>query len=164
MKRFGKILAVAALAMVSYSASAELAPQYSKGTMMANVEIGTVPGFGGSISLDYVLFDDWWKGHFSVGGEIDLAQPYKYQTNFGVSPRATYGLNITDQFEVHAMAQMGFGYHKYNDGTFSDHETFILHSEMVGCRFFFTDNFAVMAETGYSNWMPELRAGICFKF
>lgn len=164
MKKIGKILAVAALAMISYSASAELAPQYSKGTMMANVEFGVAPGFGGSISLDYVLFDNWWKGHFSVGGEIDMAKPYKYDTTFGVSPRATYGLNITDQFEVHAMAEMGFGFRKYDDGVVTDNHTFIVHSEMVGCRFFFTDNFAVMAETGYSNWMPQLRAGICFKF
>ena len=164
MKNFGKILMIAALAMVSYSAKAELAPQYSKGTTMINAELGVAPGFGVSVSLDYVLFDDWWKGHFSVGGELDFAQPYKYQTNFGVSPRATYGLNITDQFEVHAMAQMGFGYHKYDDGVVTGNETFIVHSEMVGCRFFFTDNLAVMAETGYSNWMPELRAGITYKF
>lgn len=164
MKKIGKILAVAALAMISYSASAELAPQYSKGTMMANVEFGVAPGFGGSISLDYVLFDNWWKGHFSVGGEIDMAKPYKYDTTFGVSPRATYGLNITDQFEVHAMAEMGFGFRKYDDGVVADNHTFIVHSEMVGCRFFFTDSFAVMAETGYSNWMPQLRAGVCFKF
>ena len=81
MKRFGKILMIAVLATVSYSASAELAPQWTKGTMMVNVEIGTVPGFGGGVSLDYVLFDDWWKGHFSVGGEIDFALPYKYHTN-----------------------------------------------------------------------------------
>ena len=155
---------IAALATVSYSASAELAPQWTKGTAMVNAEFGIAPGYGAAISLDYVLFDNWWKGHFSVGGEVDFAKPYKYDTTFGLSPRATYGLNITDQFEVHAMAQMGFGFRKYNDGVYADDHTYILHSEMVGCRFFFTENFAVIAETGYSNWLPELRAGITYKF
>lgn len=164
MKRFGKILMIAALAMVSYSASAELAPQWSKGTMLFNANIGVQPGFGGSASLDYVLFDDWWKGHFSVGGEVDFSAPYKHETALGFTPRATYGLNITPEFEVHAMAELGMGFWKYNyDGIHND-DTFILHSEMIGCRYFFSDSFAVMAETGYSNWFPEFRAGISLKF
>ncbi|MBO7049887.1 MAG: hypothetical protein J6W42_04660 [Bacteroidaceae bacterium] len=164
MKRFGKILMIAALAMASYSSHAELAPQWSKGTMMANAELGVSPGFGGAVSLDYVLFDDWWKGHFTVGGEIDFSRPYKHESAFGLTPRATYGLNITEEFEVHATAELGMGFWKYNyDGVHND-DTFILHSEMVGCRYFFTDGIAVMAETGYANWFPELRVGVTFMF
>ena len=164
MKRISRILAVAAMAIVSYSASAELAPQWSKGTMIANANLGVSPGFGTSVSLDYVLFDNWWKGHFTIGGEMDLSKPYKHESAFGITPRATYGLNITEQFEVHAMAELGLGFWKYNyDGVHSD-DTFILHSEMVGCRYFFNDSFAVMAETGYANWFPALRVGISFKF
>ena len=37
MKRIGKFMMIAAMAMASYSASAELEPQWSKGTMMVNV-------------------------------------------------------------------------------------------------------------------------------
>ena len=59
---------IAVLAMVSYSASAELAPQWTKGTVIANAGVGVSP-FGGTISVDYVLVDEWWKGHFTVGGE-----------------------------------------------------------------------------------------------
>jgi len=164
MKRFGKILMVAALAMVSYSASAELEPQWTKGTMLANVELGVAPGFGGGVSVDYVLFDNWWKGHFSVGGEIEASKHNKYYNAFGFTPRATYGLNITDNFEVHAMAELGLGFWNYNNDGYHSNDTFILHSEMVGCRFFFTDNLAVIAETGVANWFPALRAGISFKF
>ena len=162
MKKIGKILAIAALAMVSYSASADLAPQWSKGTMIANANLGVQP-FGGSVSLDYVLVDEWWKGHFTVGGEIDFRSE-NHWTAFGATPRATYGLNITDQFEVHAAVGVGFGLanYKYNDVKGDDN--FIMWNEFVGCRFFFTDNIAVMAEAGYSNWFPELRAGISFKF
>ena len=164
MKRFGKFLTVAALAMVSYSASAELAPQWSKGTMMANVEIGVAPGFGGGVSLDYVLFDDWWQGHFTVGGEIEFNKYDKYYNAFGVTPRATYGLNITEEFEVHAMAELGLGFWKYNYNGYHSDDTFVLHSEMVGCRYFFTDGIAALAEIGAANWFPELRVGLTFMF
>ena len=164
MKRFGKILMIAALAMVSYSAHAELEPQWSKGTMIGNANVGVAPGFGAAVSLDYVLFDDWWKGHFSVGGEIEFNDYDKYYNAFGLTPRATYGLNITPEFEVHAMAELGLGFWKYNYAGVHNDDTFILHSEMVGCRYFFNENFAVMAETGYANWFPELRVGISYKF
>ena len=162
MKRFGKILMVAALAMVSYSASAELAPQWSKGTMMANAELGVQP-FGGAVSVDYVLVDEWWKGHFTVGGEFDFRSQNHWGA-IGVTPRATYGLNITDQFEVHATAAMGFGIASFDHDGIEDDDSFILHSEMIGCRFFFNDSFGVMAETGVANWFPILRAGISIKF
>ena len=56
MKRIGKFVMIAAMAMASYSASAELEPQWSKGTMMVNAAIGVQP-FGGTVSLDYVLVD-----------------------------------------------------------------------------------------------------------
>ena len=123
MKRFGKILMVAALAMVSYSASAELAPQWSKGTMMANAELGVQP-FGGAVSVDYVLVDEWWKGHFTVGGEFDFRSENHWGA-IGVTPRATYGLNITDQFEVHVAAAMGFGFANYDHDGIEDDDSLL---------------------------------------
>ena len=175
MRHFGKMLAVAALAMISYSANAELAPQWSKGTMIGNINIGAVP-FGSSVSLDYVLVDEWWKGHFSVGGEFDIADNdrdnhhydnYKC-TAIGVTPRATYGINITPEFEVHATMCVGFGVRtwswRYENYKYEDNESFVLWNEFVGCRYFFNDCFGVMAETGYSNWFPEFRLGFNFKF
>ena len=168
MKRFGKFVMIAAMAMVSYSASAELEPQWSKGTAMVNAELGVVPGFGGAVSVDYVLVDEWWKGHFTVGGEFDFSVPYKHETAIGLTPRCTYGLNITPEFEVHATAELGFGMRTYTywngEKDVKNTDSFILHSEMIGCRYFFTDGLAVLAETGYANWCPELRFGITYMF
>ncbi len=167
MKRFGKFVMIAAMAMVSYSASAELEPQWSKGTMMVNAAIGVQP-FGVTSSLDYVLVDEWWKGHFTVGGEFDFSVPYKHETAIGVTPRATYGLNITPEFEVHVTAETGFGFRTWQywngERDVKDTDTFILWGGFAGCRYFFTDNLAVLAEIGGENWFPALRAGITYKF
>ncbi|MBO7436339.1 MAG: hypothetical protein J6T97_00825 [Bacteroidaceae bacterium] len=167
MKRFGKFVMIAAMAMVSYSASAELEPQWSKGTMMVNAAVGVQP-FGGTVSLDYVLVDEWWKGHFTVGGEFDFSVPYKHETAIGITPRATYGLNITPEFEVHVTAETGFGIRswKYWNGErdVKTTDSFILWGGFAGCRYFFTENLAVLAEIGGEDWFPALRAGITYKF
>ena len=167
MKRFGKFVMIAAMAMASYSASAELEPQWSKGTAMVNAGIGVQP-FGGTVSLDYVLVDEWWKGHFTVGGEFDFSVPYKHETAIGITPRATYGLNITPEFEVHVTAETGFGFRTWQywngEKDVKDTDTFILWGGFAGCRYFFTENLAVLAEIGGENWFPALRAGITYKF
>lgn len=167
MKRFGKFMMIAAMAMVSYSASAELEPQWSKGTMMVNAAIGVQP-FGGTVSLDYVLVDEWWKGHFTVGGEFDFSVPYKHETAIGITPRATYGLNITPEFEVHVTAETGFGIRSWQywngERDVKTTDSFILWGGFAGCRYFFTENLAVLAEIGGEDWFPALRAGITYKF
>lgn len=158
---------IAAMAIVSYSASAELAPQWSKGTMMVNAAIGVQP-FGGTVSLDYVLVDEWWKGHFTVGGEFDFSVPYKHETAIGITPRATYGLNITPEFEVHVTAETGFGIRSWQywngERDVKTTDSFILWGGFAGCRYFFTENLAVLAEIGGEDWFPALRAGITYKF
>ncbi|MBR3937898.1 MAG: hypothetical protein IKJ66_08235 [Bacteroidaceae bacterium] len=167
MKRIGKFVMIAAMAMASYSASAELEPQWSKGTMMVNAAIGVQP-FGGTVSLDYVLVDEWWKGHFTVGGEFDLSVPYKHETAIGITPRATYGLNITPEFEVHVTAETGFGIRSWQywngERDVKTTDSFILWGGFAGCRYFFTENLAVLAEIGGEDWFPALRAGITYKF
>lgn len=169
MKRFGKFVMIAAMAMASYSASAELEPQWSKGTAMVNAAIGVEP-FGGTVSLDYVLVDEWWKGHFTVGGEFDFSVPYKDGMAIGITPRATYGLNITPEFEVHVTAETGFGFRTWdtwdpvNNAVEKTSGSFVLFGGFAGCRYFFTENLAVLAEIGGENYFPALRAGITFKF
>ena len=170
MKRFGKILMVAAMAIVSYGASAELAPQWSKGTMIANANIGVGDNadFGTTVSLDYVLVDEWWKGHFTVGGEVGFStweNKSLSDKNFGFTPRVTYGLNITPKFEVHAIVGLGLGFQsekdKINDKT--SENIFTTWNDMVGCRYFFTESISVMSEIGISYRMPEFRVGFSFK-
>ena len=150
---------IAAMAMASYSASAELEPQWSKGTMMVNAAIGVQP-FGGTVSLDYVLVDEWWKGHFTVGGEFDFSVPYKHETAIGITPRATYGLNITPEFEVHVTAETGFGIRSWQywngERDVKTTDSFILWGGFAGCRYFFTENLAVLAEIGGEDWFPAL--------
>ena len=167
MKRIGKFMMIAAMAMASYSASAELEPQWSKGTMMVNAAIGVQP-FGGTVSLDYVLVDEWWKGHFTVGGEFDFSVPYKHETAIGITPRATYGLNITPEFEVHVTAETGFGIRSWQywngERDVKTTDSFILWGGFAGCRYFFTENLAVLAEIGGEDLFPALRAGITYKF
>lgn len=163
MRRFGKILAVAALAMVSYSASAELAPQWSKGTMVANANVG-LENTGAAVSLDYVLVDSWWMGHFTVGGELDFSKPIDHEIAFGVTPRVTYGLNITPEFEVHATFGVGFGIWNYKNGEYKSDGNFTFTNELVGCRYFLTENLAAFAEVGYSYYFSNYRLGISFKF
>lgn len=174
MKKFGKLLAIAALAMVSLNASAELQPQWEKGTMIGNANIGFGGcDFGTTVSLDYVLVDEWWMGHFTVGGIIGLStqkiasnDKYRY---IAASPRCTYGLNITDQFEVHATVSLGLGFvsEKWDDIDGVHHKDSKIrefYEDMIGCRYFFADGLAAMAEMGYSDHMPELRVGISYKF
>lgn len=172
MKKIGKIFAFAALAMVSYSASAELAPQWQKGTLLANAELGVGP-IGAAVSVDYVLVDEWWQGHFTVGGEFEVGRDsysdWK-EDRIGVTPRVTYGLNITPEFEVHAMVGMGVGYWKakynasYHGYNISSNYTYVFMNDFVGCRYFFSDNLSVIGEVGYSDGFPDIRAGLSFKF
>lgn len=163
MKKIGKILAVAALAIVSYSASAELAPQWSKGTVLINVN-GGVLDFGGGISADVVIVDQWWKGHFTVGGEMDLGTPGKDEVSFGITPRVTYGLNITPKFEVHAAVGLGVGARSYKVGNEDKTDSFTVLNDLVGLHFFLTDHLALFAESGYSYYFSYYRFGLSFKF
>ena len=158
---------IAAMAMASYSASAELEPQWSKGTMMVNAAIGVQP-FGGTVSLDYVLVDEWWKGHFTVGGEFDFSVPYKHETAIGITPRATYGLNITPEFEVHVDAPEGAAEPVYND--YSPDGTTITYDGDPGGAWRVVDADASHTSSNIDDlvagedWFPALRAGITYKF
>ena len=154
---------VAALAIVSYSASAELAPQWSKGTVLINVN-GGVLDIGGGVSADVVIVDEWWKGHFSVGGEMDFSSPGTNKVAFGITPRVTYGLNITPKFEVHAAVGLGVGGWNYKDGDVDKTETFTMLNDLVGIRFFLIDNLALFAESGYSYYFSYYRFGLSLKF
>lgn len=163
MNRVGKLIIVAVLVLASFKVSAEIRPQWSNGTMIGNAVIGTLP-IGSSVSLDYVFVDEWWKGHFTVGGEIDFGVSSDDWKAIGITPRATYGLNITDVFEVHASFGLGLGVRIINNSEGKDDDSFVMWNQLVGCRFFITDDIAVLAETGYSNWFPKFRLGISYKF
>ena len=184
------LLVAAAAAMLCFgaqSASAIEAPNH-EGDFFLNVQGGILSeysgGVGASVSADYVLVNSWWKGHFTIGGFVATntsKDDYSYggakiydirYTNFALMARATYGLNITDRFEVHAGAMTGPVYHnwkyKYESGTTVENED--SHSVdfggagVAGIRFFMSDSFALTSELIAGTHLTYFNAGISFKF
>ncbi len=186
MKRIIATLAVAVVAMSAAFSAKAIEDQWNKGTMVVSGTTSFLPGIGGTLSGDFVLFDTWWKGHFTVGGQIGYRyQAFevadKYRTNdLAAAARATYGLNITDQFEVHVGLLSGLGDRMWKDVTTKntgDNLGFYSGS-FVGLHFFFTDSFAATAEVSYINYLfrspleyynshnfgPFFNLGVSFKF
>lgn len=168
MKKIILILVASAAMLASAFNANAIEPQWTKGTSVGAANIGFGVGtIGAEASFDYVVVDSWWKGHFTVGGQIDFSSWFKaHDTALSVMPRATYGLNITDSFEVHVGVATGFGlnHYKYVDGGDSYSDFYFANSEFAGLRFFFTDSFGLSAEVGYTTRMPYARVGVAFKF
>ena len=158
----------------------------AKGTLTIGARAGFYPGWGANVVGDYTLINHWWKGHFTVGGYAGFntrAWHYDYLTstyterwtNFAVMPRATYGLNITKDFEVHAGLMLGVAYHRWtyhwdNEAYTNVYEPgadwSFIQGEVIGCRYFFTPKFGVEAEINYfwPSYMTYFNAGVTFKF
>lgn len=156
---------VAVVALLAGTSRAEaIEPQFAKGTMIGAMNLGIDwARLGANVTFDYVLVDSWWKGHFTVGGEMDFSHWTNIsENNFCIMPRATYGLNITDAFEVHVGLAEGLGFWNYPDTKTKG--TSLSSSEFVGLRFFLNDSFGFSAEAGYANFLPYLRGGIALKF
>jgi hypothetical protein len=180
-----KGLLVAAIAammcMGAQNASAIEAPNH-EGDINFNAHIGFAPGVGGNLSLDYVLVNSWWEGHFTIGGfggfnthknsysssKDEYDQIY---TNISIMARSTYGLNITDNFEVHAGAMTGPCFHswKYDVKKGShpnndDSEVKLNTVVIAGCRFFMSDGVALSSEMIWGGYQSYFNFGLSFKF
>lgn len=178
MKKILSVLLAAAFGMtVAFSASAIEDPD-RVGSLTVGAHGAFYPGVGGNVFGDYVLVDSWWKGHFTVGAQAAF-NVYVNRPGYGLTvsdtriclvPRATYGLNITPQFEVHAGVLLGAGYEKgrITDGSSSIYTAAdgirLVYGEILGARFFFTDNFGVSAELNYATYMPWLNVGVALRF
>ena len=181
MKKVYVLVMVAIMTLgMSFKAQAIENP-WNKGTLVANAHVGYYPGFGGNVAVDYVLVNNWWKGHFTVGGYVgfngrsyDLYGGSTRYSYFNVMPRASYGLNITKDFEVHAGVMMGVCIDHTKTTTVlpyvgssvsEDWYTHCVYAPLFGgCRYFFTPNFGVSAEICYSNFATYFNAGLTFKF
>lgn len=183
MKKVFVLVMVAIMTLgMSFKAQAIENP-WNTGTIVANAHVGFFPGIGGSVSGDYVLVNSWWKGHFTVGGYANAmfhnvtASAYgvsstSHRNSFSILPRASYGLNITNDFEVHAGVMTGICFINTYTTTnlttnpFDKVKTYgFEYGTFVGCRYFFTPNFGVSAEACYSSYyVPYLNAGITLKF
>ena len=192
MKKLLSITAAGLLLLgVSFQASAIEDPD-PVGSVTANAYLGLDPGVGANASIDYVLINKWWKGHFTVGAyagfhgdkdsdSVSAAGVTISNTSrdfyFTVMPRATYGLNITDSFEVHAGTMMGaqFNYNKTRDKVTSsvadlnskdktsDTSISFAYAEVLGCRYFLTDNLGISAEVGVGS-VSYLNIGFSYRF
>lgn len=177
MKKLISIIAVAAIALTaSFSAQAIEDPD-AVGTIKAGARVGFYPGFGSNVSVDYVLVDSWWKGHFTVGAfagfliDKDKFSLYTFtDRRISVMPRATYGLNITDAFEVHAGAMTGLYLGrettKWEDSktTTNSKISGVDYGTFVGCDYFFSGAIGVTAEMGWFVSSPYTNVGLVLKF
>ena len=106
-----------------------------------------------------MLVDSWWKGHFTIGGQVGF-EANKYWKTLSAAPRVTYGLNLSEKFEVH----IGFAAGYYHDfGTYYRYRGFY-SNEFVGMHFSFSDSMAFTAQVGYAAYSPTVTAGISFRF
>lgn len=130
-----------------------------KGTKVLGIHAGGYPGFCANATFDYTLVDSWWKGHFTVGGYVGFTH-YSYWNYMAAMPRATYGLNITKDFEAHAGLMAGYAFWSY-DGFHGD----FVQGEIIGCRYYFTPKFGVEAEMNYiwPQYMSYFNVGVTIK-
>ena len=181
MKKVFVLVMVAIMTLgMSFKAQAIENP-WNEGTFVVNAHAGFFPGIGGSVSGDYVFINSWWKGHFTIGGYAGFNNR-NFSNNgattktevFSVMPRATYGLNITKDFEVHVGVMTGVCLDHtrtnviYLTQPYTETYTFdyVYVPFFGGCRYNFTPYFGVSAEVCFSNnsYISYLNAGITFKF
>lgn len=181
MKKLFMAMMMACVLAITFTPKANaIENPYSEGTFLLSAHFGFTPGIGMNVVGDYVLINEWWKGHFTVGGYLGFnTRSYDYYgydqnySNFSVLPRATYGLNITDDFEVHAGMVSGltvrswkYRYHDSSSVRYDD-DTDVRFSigPVVGCKYFVSEGFGLSAEMCYAGWGTSyLNAGVTFKF
>lgn len=121
-------------------------------------------GAGANVVGDYTLFNHWWMGHFTLGGYIG-SNFHSHTSQFTFMPRATYGLNITEDFEVHVAVMAGLGVRHLSPKYYpTDYRrVYFSHGELAGVRYYFTPNIGVEAELGYVYTMGYFNVGVTFR-
>ena len=164
MKKLIALTLVAAALMLAATPAKALGDPYPKGTFIAGAYAGVLPGFGAALTGDYTIMNIW-KGHLTGGlmttwnrypkSDFDIDVNFNdfddysigyttkktYFNRFGIAPRVTYGLNITDAFEVHLGLSIGIGI-----APGQEHPLAFCVGDVAGLRYFFTDNLAVSFE------------------
>ena len=186
MKKVIMLVMVAIMTLAVSQKAQAIEDPNRKGTTVIGLRAGFLPGVGSSATVDITAVNNWWKGHFAIGAYAGFNFPFtrhivdgtnydviERTVNIGIMPRASYGLNITKDFEVHAGVMMGAALHRhyytynYHNGEVnhdSENDWFFCHGEFIGVRYYFTPNFGVEAEANYSNYMSYLNVGFTFRF
>ena len=187
MKKVFMLLMVAFMTFAMSQTAQAIENPNPKGSSVLGIHGGYYPGFGANVTYDYTLIDSWWKGHFTVGAFVGYntrawhydGYYYDYTerwTNIGIMPRATYGLNITKDFEVHAGVMLGiamrhysytYDYHYtnwYDDDVYSPYNHWgFCYGSILGARYYFTPKIGVEVEMNYSGYMSWFNAGVTIK-
>ena len=171
MKRLRITMLVALVAVLAVPEARAVEDPFKKGSFLAGIQGGILPGFGSTVYGDYVLAD-LGKGHFTVGGQIGINRRvpgswaiFSSKTNsklnlLSLTARATYGLNLSSKLELHGGALIGVGFtpneYKFTPG--------LAWGGLLGLRFFFTDNLALSFEPQYANYGTCVNLGLAFRF
>ena len=185
MKKLFTTLLIAIITLSASFTAKAIEDPYPKGTMIAGAYFGVWPGIGAVVTGDYTI-TNLWKGHLTGGihatwdRQVFREYIFDYSTGdyviektpmqfFCVAPRVTYGLNITQQFEVHAGVLLGIAIPVNNPPV-----AFCL-TDVLGLRYFFTENFGLSFEVAplftikwHDEYLPRFSTtanfGINFKF
>ena len=156
---------------VSFSAKAQ---DHSKITVgvMGGINVFAEPTFtkdGSAIAVfpgSSMFFDitvaEFGKGHLTVGGQTGFQTWKNQHFDVTVAPRVTCGWNVAKGVELHVGATAGLGSSSWRGGG-KDYLGFSF-SAFGGAEFFFTNHFGLMLEGGYSDYTPDVNAGLVFRF
>ena len=170
----------AAVFCIALTASAQ--NTFNKGDKVLNLGLGlgntiytesyyttAVPPISASFEYGIIdhLFDD--KSSIGVGGYIGyMSLKYKHSiydykiSNLIISSKGAFHYQLVDKLDTYAGLLVGFKYEFDNDSDYDYSDSGVLVSEYVGARYYFTDNFAGLAELGWG--ISYLNLGIALKF
>lgn len=163
-------LLLATFLMLSVSAQSQT---FEKGDLGLNVGIGLgYRGFPVEVSATYGIVDDLFKVDgltLSVGGYLGFSifsvnyWTYSYRgTRILPAARVLAHYSFFDKLEVFAGPAAGVYIDRSNSGYTADNGFHIYGSIAAGAKYYFTENFGVYAETGYS--IGYFMVGATFKF
>ncbi len=133
-------------------------------------DVKTTPAILGQFELCIKdnLFND--KSSIGVGGIIGyssakISNVWK-RSNFIIGGRGVFHYALVDKLDTYAGLMLGYNIVKYKwEGGLEVNNTSssgVVHSEFIGARYYFTDNFAAFGELGYG--YTFLNLGVALKF
>ena len=130
------------------------------------------------IAGDYCLREDLGPGNLGVGAYLGYsAYKWDYNNDYGwkystllIAARGTYHFtDLVDKLDLYGGVMLGAKivtakeWGDYGAGVnYSANSSGVVYDLLAGARYYFTDNFAVMAELGYG--IAWLKLGVSLKF
>lgn len=153
-----------------------------KGDKVVNIGIGLGSSLGyyglSSVGLPFVngsaefgIVDGLiqGKGSVGVGGMVGFrSRRYDYiggdyvQRYFTLGARGAFHYPLVENLDTYAGLMLGFDIYSDNDPGYNYDATGFASYEFIGARYYFSENFAAMAELGFG--VTVLNLGIALKF